>query len=111
MKIERIPSTDTAVELKLIGRLEFVARKLFLATISEVRARDPKSIMLNMEKVEYIDSAGMGLLMLAYKDLKEAGISLILRHPQERVFKILELAKISELLSIQRQEMETDRLR
>ena len=75
MMIEMVPSSGAGIVLKLIGRLNFAARQKFQEAIKDARAANAKSITLNLEQVSYIDSAGLGLLMLTYKELSEAGIS------------------------------------
>ena len=99
--IQSSSSAGEATVLKFIGRLNFAGGKSFQNSIKAAQAAGAKSITLNLEQVSYIDSAGLGLLMLAQKELSEAGISFSLSHPQERVLKLLDLTKISELIPIQ----------
>lgn len=100
MKIYRTSHAGGTIALALVGRLRFDERKIFCQAIRCAREEGPKSIILNMEKVSYIDSAGLALLKLAQEELRDAGISLYLHQPQGRVLKILELARIQEVISI-----------
>ena len=98
--IQSSSSAGEATVLKFIGRLNFAGGKSFQNSIKAVQAAGARSITLNMEQISYIDSAGLGLLMITYKDLSKAGVSFNLSHPQEGVFKILELAKIPSIIPV-----------
>lgn len=101
MKIQSVSSSGAGIVLKLIGRFVFAGRTSFKESIKDARAANARSITLNFEQVSYIDSAGLGLLMLAHKELSRAGILLTLSRPQEGVLNILNLARIPAIIPIQ----------
>ncbi len=101
MKIDCVPSSRPGIVLKLIGPLNFAGRTFFQESRKDARATGARSRTLNLEQVSSIDSAGLGLLIMAHKELSEACISWHLNQPQDGVLKILELPRIPELIAIQ----------
>jgi anti-sigma B factor antagonist len=51
-------------------------------------------ILLNLEKVSYMDSAGIGELVACYKRAREKGGAVKLLKPQGKVFDLLQLTKL-----------------
>jgi HptB-dependent secretion and biofilm anti anti-sigma factor len=48
-----------------------------------------------------VDSAGLGMFIIAAETAKKAGLSLTLRSPSGHVRKLIELSKMDKLLSIE----------
>ncbi len=55
--------------LILSGQLDFSSRKIFRDAIQQAQSSHPAEIILNFRDVRYIDSTGLGLLMLMKKTL------------------------------------------
>lgn len=64
--------------LSLSGRLDFHARQVFHHAMEKARFTQSNHIILNFSHVPFVDSAGLGLLMLAHKSLGEANSPLSL---------------------------------
>lgn len=84
--------------LTLSGRFDFRARKLFQASIEKVKRSNPQQIILNFSKVPFINSAGLGLLLLAHKTLKEVNIALTFEVSEGYVRQVLTLAHIERTI-------------
>ena len=54
-------------------------------------------VLLNLEKVSYMDSAGIGELVACYKRAKEKGGTVKLLNPSGKVFDLLQLTKLEEV--------------
>lgn len=57
-----------------------------------------ESVNINFEKVPFVDSSGMGLLLHAVHSLSEKGIQVTISNVKEDVFMIFELLQIPEIL-------------
>lgn len=55
------------------------------------------SVLLNLEKVGYMDSAGIGELVACYKRAKEKGGDVKLLNPSGKVYDLLQLTKLEEV--------------
>jgi anti-sigma B factor antagonist len=57
-------------------------------------------LVVDLEKVRFLDSSGIGLLMGVYRRIREHGGSLRLTGPSPQVRRVLELTRVTTLLPI-----------
>ena len=86
--------------LTLSGPFEFQARKPFQTAIEHAKRSNPRQVILNLSEVPFINSAGLGLLMLAYTSLIEDNIRLSLEVTEGYVLQVLTLANIGQKIPI-----------
>jgi len=86
--------------LTLEGRMDFQGRKVFQAAIENAKISRPQQVILNFSHVPFIDSAGLGLLMVVHKSLEEANIRLSLEVSEGYVLQVLTLANIAKTIPI-----------
>ena len=67
------------------------------AEILIVSQPDIKALIVDLESVDYIDSAGMGALLLAHRQLREHAIPVILVSVKDVVLKIFDLLNLSNV--------------
>jgi anti-anti-sigma factor len=92
--------------LTLEGRMDFQARETFRFAIENAKRSMPHHIILNLYHVPFMDSAGLGLLLLAYKNLEEAKIRLSIEVTEGYVRQVLTLADIGKTISISATEVQ-----
>ena len=73
------------------------------AKIYETR---PAKTILDLSGIEFMDSSGLGLIMGRYALMQKLGGELTLRHPNERLVKIFELAGLGRMVKIEGSEKE-----
>lgn len=66
----------------------------------EIAKRTFESLILDMEKISFIDSSGIGMLVSLNSRIKGYGKSLFLLSPAEQVKKTLELVQLTEFFHI-----------
>lgn len=76
-----------------IGEGDVILRE----TVQELLDGDRKNILLNLEKVSYMDSAGIGELVACYKRAKEKDGNVKLLNPSGKVYDLLSLTKLEEV--------------
>jgi anti-anti-sigma factor len=87
--------------LTLSGRFEFQARQPFQTAIENAKRSNPRQIILNFSEVPFINSAGLGLLMVAHTSLQKDNIRLSLEVTEEGyVLQVLTLANIGQKIPI-----------
>ncbi|HLJ76651.1 MAG TPA: STAS domain-containing protein [Acidobacteriaceae bacterium] len=74
--------------------------KALEAQIQELMLQGVVNIVLDLSKVDYVDSAGLGVLMHAYNKLHQKGGSLRLCGVQPRLRKILHTTHTDTLLPV-----------
>lgn len=97
LKIEK-KNTETKT-LALIGRLDTVTAPELEAEISAILPT-AESLVLDMEKLEYISSAGLRVILKTQKVLtQKAGLKLI--HVSDEVREVFEITGFSDFLTIE----------
>lgn len=95
-----------AVIISLIGELRFQTRKVYQQALKEAKEKSPRRIVLNLEGVTYMDSAGLGLIALTSEQEKQENIVFGLACARGPVKGILELAKIHKMMLVCEKEDE-----
>ena len=62
--------------------------------VMKMMERQVKSVVINMEEVEYIDSSGIGALIHIYSTMKKSGCQLYITNIHGSVKKVIELTKL-----------------
>ena len=71
MQVSEQVNADRVV-LHLNGKFDFHARKVFNSAVEHAKVSHPDQIVINFSKVSFVDSAGLGLLLLVHKQLSPA---------------------------------------
>ena len=68
--------------------------------IASVVASGVKNVILNLEKVDYIDSTGLGSLVICFTTMRKAGGALKLLNLDKRAIELLVLTKLTTVFEI-----------
>jgi anti-anti-sigma factor len=63
---------------------------------------DQQSLLLDLSDVDWLTAAGIGKLVRLHTQLRDSGGQLILDNVGERVFEVLEVAGLTELLRVRK---------
>ncbi len=85
-----------------IGEGDVVLRETVETLLKEGRSK----IVLNLARISYMDSAGIGELVACYKRSREKGGQLKLLNPSGKVYDLLQLTKLEEIFETFRDEGE-----
>lgn len=89
------------VILELDGRITVGEESTLLReTLRELAAAGQTRVILNLERVDYIDSTGLGALVVCYTSLKKAGGMLKLAHLSRRNIELLVFTKLATVFEI-----------
>jgi anti-sigma B factor antagonist len=66
-------------------------------TIDRLLHAGTSRLLINLDQVLYMDSAGIGALVSCYKRALERGSTLKLLNPKKRVFDLLHLVKLDRI--------------
>lgn len=87
------------VSIKLCGRFDFESRHVFTnAYTAMLESPGLKQIEVDLEEVDYVDSAALGMLLIL-RD-KASSQTVTLARPRGRVKSILEIANFKKLFAI-----------
>lgn len=100
-QIGKVSVVDLAGKIT-IGEGDIVLRE----KVTELLAAGSTHILLNLEKVKYVDSAGIGEIVACYKRAKDKGGVVKLLNPSGKVSDLLQLTKLEEIFDTFRDEKE-----
>lgn len=84
---------------ELSGELTAFAHEDFRTLISEVaKTSDCRRCVLDMQELSFIDSGGLGMLLLAKDEFMKKQIELALQNPTGNVQKILKIARFDSMI-------------
>jgi anti-sigma B factor antagonist len=86
--------------LTLKGRLTVGEASGVREKVSAVAAAGHVNVLLNLEHVEYIDSTGLGAMVICFTSLKKAGGALKLVNPNKRNVELLLLTKLHTIFEV-----------
>ncbi len=85
--------TGQTFEVLLSDRLTIKDQADFRDLLSKLKESGSKIFVLDFSELGWIDSAGLGMLILAKEAAEKAGSELILRSPKGRVKELLDFAR------------------
>lgn len=97
---------DGAVIADFDGKIALAdGTRLLRDTVCDFLALGHKRILLNLEGVDFIDSAGLGELVRAHASIRSRGGYLKLVKPRDTVLKLLQITKLDRLFDIEQDEI------
>ena len=94
------------VLLKIDGKFDAISAPEAEKEISSVISDGTKKIIINMEKVRYISSAGLRTLLIAAKEIKVEKGKIVICSMPEAVKKVFEISGFSTIFEICETEAE-----
>lgn len=100
MKYE-ITDDDAGPTLILRDQLIFADRDVFDTVIDKLMARQRPRVTVELSSLDYMDSAGLGMLLTLRDRAERAGAEVVLRRPCAEVRELLVLACFDTLFTIE----------
>jgi len=86
--------------LTLKGRLTLGESNLVREKISQLGAAGKHNVVVDLGAVDYIDSTGLGILVICFTSLKKQGGALKLVNPNKRNVELLLLTKLHTVFEV-----------
>lgn len=100
MNINTAPLGD-AIVIALAGRFDFSSHRNFRSAYTAALAEGAaKEIVIDFARVEYMDSAALGMLLLLRQGAEEARKTVTLRGATGSVAKVIEIANFGKLFKL-----------
>ncbi|MDD2234752.1 MAG: anti-sigma F factor antagonist [Desulfitobacteriaceae bacterium] len=85
--------------LRLDGELDMQTADSVRTTIdTEIDRRGVRTVIINLQKVEFIDSSGLGVLLGRYKKLRDLEGKLKITNVPPHILKIMELSGLPKII-------------
>jgi anti-sigma B factor antagonist len=92
--------------LHLKGRLTVGEASSIREKVSEVLAAGGKNVIFDLGQVDYIDSTGLGSMVICYTTIKKQGGALKLVNPNKRNIELLLLTKLHTIFEVFSEEQD-----
>ena len=101
MSLEIRESSREGVDiLSLKGRLTVGEASAVREKCTAIATEGRYNVLLNLEHVDYIDSTGLGAMVICFTSLKKAGGALKLVNPNKRNVELLALTKLHTIFEV-----------
>jgi anti-anti-sigma factor len=90
----------TVLKCVMSGEFTFTDHPTFRHMIDEAVKTGARSVQLDLAGVEYIDSAGLGMFLVAHERSGEEGWRFSISNPREKVQKMFTLARLETIVTI-----------
>jgi anti-anti-sigma factor len=94
--------TSDGVVISLSGSFTFKDHHGFRAVLDALTAARAGRKTLDLSKVDFLDSAALGMLLIAEDETTRVGGTLTLRNPSAQITRLFELAAMDTLFRIER---------
>jgi anti-anti-sigma factor len=84
--------TGSTFEVDMRGRFTFAENQKFKTILQQSLHAKPSVVIFDLSKVEFIDSAGLGMLLLAKDEMDAANASILLKGANGQVKKMLNVS-------------------
>jgi anti-sigma B factor antagonist len=88
------------IVVRLEGEIDVVSAPAAQDRIAELHALGYRNIRIDLERVEFLDSQGINLLVGARKSALAAGGQMEIHKPPERVMELLRIMKLDDIFTI-----------
>ncbi|MFO7635810.1 MAG: STAS domain-containing protein [Clostridia bacterium] len=86
--------------VQLKGELDVSNVASFKGRLYDIIDQAEKNLTLDMEELRYIDSAGLGILVGAYKRLKQKQLGMTIIHAMDNIRKLFSVTKLDTMIPI-----------
>ncbi len=99
MEISIQNNTDL-ITVSIAGDIEMMSIKDFKNQLLDIGQNEDKNIELDLSKVNYIDSSGVGVLISLLKLQKNKGKDLKIQKISPKVLNVLKLSSLSDIFNL-----------
>jgi anti-sigma B factor antagonist len=96
----KVRQIGSVVVLDVAGRLVFGEVEEIRDTISRLLEAGSRSFILNLSRVSYMDSAGLGQTIAAYTSVTRRGGRVVLLNPSKQTNQLLQIAKLVTVFDV-----------
>lgn len=97
----QVRRSSETIEVLLSGRLEFTDHDSLPDIVELLNGEGTRRFVLDMEGLDFIDSAGIGMLLILQEEAEQRNIKLVVRRLHGDVKRSIDLARIGEVITIE----------
>ncbi|MBL4666424.1 MAG: STAS domain-containing protein [Sneathiella sp.] len=97
---DSVAATDYGLTITISDKLTFEDHNEFRDLLRLFDNKDHKHCRFDLQGLKTIDSAGLGMLMIAFETAEKAGIQFQLYKPDGQVKQLLEISEFDKVMNI-----------
>jgi len=98
----RIDSKNNEFSLVFSGRIDNDGITVFQKSLDEALGMSEERAVIDLSELEFINSSGIGKLLIFYKKFKNTGREVIIDGINEDVFTLFKAIRLDKLIEIKR---------
>ena len=95
---------ETFIEIFPVGEMDIYTSHMFKDETLDIINKENKDIVLNAEKLDYLDSTGLGSVMSVLKLMKEKNLKFKMINVKKNIYKLFEITGFSRIIDIEKVE-------
>ena len=96
-----LKNSEEAIEIQMAGRVTFEDNGAFKNIISKLSQQDHGSVILDLNDVNLVDSAGVGMLLRVQAEVEKKDCNIAMRIPRSGpVKRLMDIARFDELIPV-----------
>lgn len=101
LEIQYSITEENKLEVKPIGEVDIYTSPELKNKVFELIEDNKLNMVINGEKLDYIDSTGLGILMSIYKKMQENSLTIKILNLKPNIFKLFDITGLSKVFDIQ----------
>ncbi len=93
--------SDDGSRVRLKGHLTFPDHPAFRAMATRLLASAEQPLVIELSELDFVDSAGLGMFLIARDEALSNQRRLVLRAPRGQVQRMFEIAKFATLFAVE----------
>lgn len=89
---------DSASVLAVTGEVDLQSAPHLANALEQARVAGASIIVVDLSRVDFLDSSGLGVLVTANRDIQAGGASLRIVRPRPAINKVLTLTRLTDVI-------------
>jgi anti-sigma B factor antagonist len=98
--VTTVVRADDTVTVALHGEVDVLTVDQVRRTLTDALAERPKAVVVDLTRLTFIDSTGLGALVFGFQRARDADVAFRLAHPSPAVHQILVLSGLLEVVGL-----------
>lgn len=94
-------NNEDYIEILPIGEIDIYTSPMFKKEVIDIINAENKNIVVNSERLDYLDSTGLGVFMSILKTIKEKNLSIKLINVKPNIFKLFDITGLNKIFNIE----------
>lgn len=103
LKIDQTKSGHVYL-VELSGEIDVYTAEKLTEAVLPLTESEKKNVKIDLGKVTYLDSTGLGVFIAAYKSTKKHGSTLKLINTKERVLRLFQITGLDKIIDVNTEE-------